>query len=70
MKTKLKFWDLIFHYDKIHVVEIIDNDFKYLSLEDYNRVHSTNNNWIIVFFGLLGLLLTTGGIVMYKRRNE
>ncbi len=69
-KTKLKFWDLIFHYDKIHVVEIIDNDFKYLSLEDYNRVHSTNNNWIIVFFGLLGLLLTTGGIVMYKRRNE
>jgi hypothetical protein len=69
-KTKLTFWDLIFHYDKIPVVEITDNDFKYLSLEDYNSVHDTNNKWIIGFFGLLGSILTIGGIVLYKRRNE
>lgn len=69
-KTKLTFWDLIFHYDKIYVVEIIDNDFKYLSLEDYNKAHNTNNKWILGFFGLLGSLLTIGGIAMYNRRNE
>ena len=68
--TELTFWDLIFHYDKIHIVEIIDNDFKYLSLEDYNRVHNTNNKWLLGFFGIFGLLLTTGGIVTYIRRNE
>ena len=63
-KTKLTFLDLIFHYDKIHIVEITDNDFKYLSLEDYNSVHDKNNKCIIVFFGLLGSLLTLGGIAM------
>jgi hypothetical protein len=66
-KIELTYWDMIFHYDKIHVVEIIDNNFKYLSLEDYNRVHHTNDKWFFGFFGVFGLLLIFGGIAIYKK---
>jgi len=66
-KIELTYLDMIFHYDKIHVVEIIDNNFKYLSLEDYNRVHHTNDKWFFGFFGVFGLLLIFGGIAIYKK---
>ncbi len=68
--SSLTIWELIFHYDNIHIVEIVDNDFKYLSLEDYNRVHNSNNKSILGFFGILGLLLTLGGIVIFIGRTK
>ncbi len=69
-KKELTYWDLIYHFRKIHVVEIYGKDFKYLAMDDYNRVHQKNSRQIVVVFGFFGLLFIIGAILIYKKRNE
>lgn len=65
--AQMTFFDKCFHYEKIDIVEIDNNNFKYLALSDYNKTHNDNNILSVAFFGTLGLLFLGISIFIYKK---
>ncbi|AQY22471.1 hypothetical protein [Riemerella anatipestifer] len=55
----------------VDVVEIRNNKTVYLSLSDYNRVHSVNNILGILFFSFFGVFMFILGLmgIRYHRKN-
>lgn len=62
--------DLIFNYNTISVIEIWGKNFKYLSLEDYNRAHSSNKKWGLGFFCIFGIILISFGVMTFLKRSK
>lgn len=69
-KEKIPFPANFLHADKITVVEISNKNRKYLSLEEYIDDERQNNYLGVAFFGLAGLFLIFGGIVIFKKSKN
>lgn len=69
-KEKIPFPDNYLHADKINIVEIKSKNRKYLSLEEYIDDERQNNHLGAAFFGLAGLFLIFGGIVIFKKSKN
>lgn len=65
----LSAWDLMFHYHSIPIVEVAEDDFVYLSLENYNKACYNNNLGIILFFGAVGVFFTAFGFVRLRKKT-
>ncbi|WP_432670857.1 hypothetical protein [Flavobacterium sp. SM2513] len=64
----LSSWDYIFHYHSIAIVEVTEDDFDYLSLENYNKANNSNTLGIMLFFGAFGVSFTAFGFVRLRKK--
>lgn len=65
--TQMSSWEKYTHYETIGIVEVDNNDFKYLSLSDYNKTNRSNNIGGLIFFSICGLVSMTAAILFCKK---
>lgn len=68
-RAQMSFLDKYFHYEKIDVVEVDNDNFKYLSLDDFNKTNRNNDYWGVGFFGILGLVLIITSVYMFLKQR-
>lgn len=69
-RAQMSFLDKYFHYEKIDVVEVDNDNFKYLSLDDFNKTNRNNDYWGVGFFGILGLFLIITSVYMFLKQRK
>ncbi|MFT3796123.1 hypothetical protein [Flavobacterium sp.] len=69
-KIPLSFWESYWNFERIHVLEASTDEFDYLTLADYNRVHRQNARWGMGVFGFFSVLFLAAAALFYAKRHE